>query len=1155
MVSMVRPRRLAAIKGVQDAVGSLKRQHQQRKGDMGDSQPKSGSLARPTRKKAVSTQNRATVHSATRSENDQEEEDDEDESESESDEDNEDEADEYQPTKKQKTNLGAKATKSKQRLTETNKPVQAKRKQNLPAIGPSRTRKGGGNKDDLDINSDNELFNAIQGSDLRSTAQDWMTLYVEDQPKALARYLNFVLRTCGSNESIDEAQAMDVDNAVEVLEAIQITFKTASNPSYPLLSKAPAFRKFRRSISQLMEHIFTAASEADVLDDETLIDTIVTWLGAMSTSKYRAFRHTATALVLMMMGQIARLNKEAREKFEQLSKQKDSENSKKNPSRYKALMDQINSVNMKRKLLDTFHQELEEAVFIHRYRDSDPTIRADCMEELGRWMLICPSQFLTGNYLRYFAWEMSDENASVRMVVVQGLRAIFLRHQSSNALENFTLRFLTRMMEIAVGDVDLNVRIAMINTLLHVDQTMGLDDEEARETLARHIFDTESKVRAVVARFFSHIVEKRITGAKDEDKMRFKQMASFILHLRGEDDDEKDNTSSVTHISRALESILAIPECPFEWDSLIELLQMDHSASTGRRRGGVINAREEYRLEAKEENILLECVQVMLRTAKESSIASITNRKPSDGEQEEVKHAQMTQQLMIALPNLFTKYKTEAGRITKVLALLPHMDIASYLEYQQMASYEILWDNVIDQFERHTEIYVVNSAAEAIASLANAKALNTVNEEKLFLLRQRIISAAQESSSFEHLLEARNLQVEELHRLSACTNRLKLLFRHVNLCQDVDESGEENRNGGIWDILLACAQRISLDREEEGELIENAIVSLGLYIIWKTNAIVNMDEETEKAAQAEILLTKLQPFLSACQRILEAQSSDGNRAAQRQAFRHMLDVYIIYGNLAAIDEERKRANADTTLKLPPSLYLTCTTGLQDHLANFVARECERCRPREDENEEGEDEFGTLEKEEELAFIVSHYVGAIRLGIIDIRKSADILAHYGQMGELYDACLRTLIEAIREVGIQDQKPRTACSTLSDTLIKAQTLNNANNDEANLIHLAKLLSSCLVVRGAHLTILQRIDSKELIKMHEDLINQILKGQVQWIILKALAQLVISFQPNEALKIQVGLNKILEQIDATSISESDQDAIRTYEKRLVTLASKTL
>jgi len=177
-----------------------------------------------------------------------------------------------------------------------------------------------------------------------------------------------------------------------------------------------------------------------------------------------------------------------------------------------------------------------------------------------------------------------------------------------------------------------------------------------------------------------------------------------------------------------------------------------------------------------------------------------------------------------------------------------------------------------------------------------------------------------------------------------------------------------------------------------------------------------------------------------------------------------------------------------------------------------------------------------------------------LGIVDIRKSADVLARYGQMGELYDACLRILIEAIREVGIQDQKPRTACVVLSDTLIKAQTFSDAD-EESNFINLAKLLSSCLVVRGAHLAILQSIDSKEVIKMHEDLIYQTLKGEGSWITLKALAQLVISLKPTEALKIQVSLSKIVEQIDLNSASDSDQDALRTYEKRLVTLASKSL
>lgn len=47
-------------------------------------------------------------------------------------------------------------------------------------------------------------------------------------------------------------------------------------------------------------------------------------------------------------------------------------------------------------------------VFVHRYRDADSGIRADCVREMGIWMKRHPAHFLEGTYLRYVGWVLSD---------------------------------------------------------------------------------------------------------------------------------------------------------------------------------------------------------------------------------------------------------------------------------------------------------------------------------------------------------------------------------------------------------------------------------------------------------------------------------------------------------------------------------------------------------------------------------------------------------------------------------------------------------------------------------------------------------------------------------------------------------------------------
>lgn len=71
-----------------------------------------------------------------------------------------------------------------------------------------------------------------------------------------------------------------------------------NSPVYPLTSKLPAFKRFRASLSELIERIVLAAAELGSLYSSDLIMTLQTWIVAMSSSQIRSFRHTATVVAL-----------------------------------------------------------------------------------------------------------------------------------------------------------------------------------------------------------------------------------------------------------------------------------------------------------------------------------------------------------------------------------------------------------------------------------------------------------------------------------------------------------------------------------------------------------------------------------------------------------------------------------------------------------------------------------------------------------------------------------------------------------------------------------------------------------------------------------------------------------------------------------------
>lgn len=48
-------------------------------------------------------------------------------------------------------------------------------------------------------------------------------------------------------------------------------------------------------------------------------------------------------------------------------------------------------------------------VFVHRYRDRLPEIRAACIEELGIWLKTDPEDFLNDGCLKYLGWTLHDK--------------------------------------------------------------------------------------------------------------------------------------------------------------------------------------------------------------------------------------------------------------------------------------------------------------------------------------------------------------------------------------------------------------------------------------------------------------------------------------------------------------------------------------------------------------------------------------------------------------------------------------------------------------------------------------------------------------------------------------------------------------------------
>ena len=766
-----------------------------------------------------------------------------------------------------------------------------------PYAAKSRTA---GSRDELPINEDNDIFNAVKdpNSALQSIAEDWVVAFSDHQGGALAELVNFIIRTCGCNGSVDENQVVDLDNIVDNLEELQETFKKQPIPSYPIVSRSKSFKSFRKSLNEFLHRLIMSAYDAEVLTAEGFMEPYQAWVSAMSSSSLRSFRHTATVIALWTISALNEVNAQATKDLSTATKQRDAERKKARADKGR-LKDLESKVLESRKLkarLEEYVNEFINSVFVHRFRDFDAGIRSECVEALGSWMEKHPTQYLQSTYFRYIGWVLSDIDANVRMAAVQAMTGLYTRDNFVSSIRHFTEMFKGRLVQMATGDVELGVRIATINVLVKIDKHDLLEDEQ-RDLLATHIFDVEPRIRNAVASFLANILDEMVSeGASElgslsaaskkkgkqaeerqheQAKLRFKCLAELLVkygHHLDSMDAAASSSSAVPDVSDeltvvidgakegrvglAVEALWDAMEDLQHWKPLIDLLLLDHSdkaaASRGKGSAAVENAAPAvYRLGTEEEAILVEALVAILR--KTYAGAELIDDE-DDTTKEDVSRATIA-----ALPKLFSKYSTDAPRIADLLLLPQVMDLEMYTELQETAAFEALWDDVSTQIQRHVEPLVLKHAVQTLQKMVATTSQSSINGTKLSALEEGLVSSLRDTVS-ERDVETAGFSEDEVHLLGANMLRLHLVSQVCNT-SDALEDDESGQVTSGWEIVLGIAGRGRLAYQEEEALVREAIATLALHIMWKTRQVI-LPDATSPTAVAQALLAKRTTVLS-----------------------------------------------------------------------------------------------------------------------------------------------------------------------------------------------------------------------------------------------------------------------------------------------------
>ncbi|KEI41461.1 uncharacterized protein L969DRAFT_22109 [Mixia osmundae IAM 14324] len=1027
------------------------------------------------------------------------------------------------------------------------------------------------------VDKDNSLYNALgNGKDaLKTAAQNWLELYLRPAPSsrsnyegeqgsahAMSDFVNLALRLAQCNAKIDSHQVIDVDGASSLLDDIQEGVKQASSSTpleaYPLVSKSKAFRTFRGDVKLLISDLLDAAHESEVIFDGAFLETTVIWLGLLASSPVRGFRHSATFLSMQMMTCFCSIITQIDVDADQQSRQHQSESrkSRADKTRTQKLAETIKALKDQKDFLVGYLDDLFDVVFVHRFRDSDASIRTECVVALGQWIDIYPSRFIDADYLRYVSWVLEDEDKGARSEAVKALAFVYSKDDFIGQIQPFTDRLKPRAMQMATCEADLTTQVNVIAVLLQMD-SHGLLTQTQRQELAGLVFHGDRRVRKAAASFFASQVNERIESEDAMDagddataSLQLKAICALFVEISGGVLQEtvtgtarlQEGAAEPSRLELALEALCDVLPVLVQWRSISAILLQDQSIQA--------SSRTQH-----EETIMITTLLFCLGRVSKLSV------KASDSEDASDDAVSMTRDMIDLVPKLLARYQATASRVALLLQAPRHLRLEAYSDLRMESQYKQLWDLVIRQFVSQSDSEVAESAISTIAALSAASTLQSINTVKLGDLEEQLINGLYSSVDGQNVETAQFSSDEALHLISAL-RRIALLSSLRDLNENLSQP-TPGASSSAKSIIHSLADRGRLGFADDDEIVLQSLDILNKSVIWRLHEARSNSEQTALGVfreERDSLHNTLQT--------LSIAASTASETVKRSAFTKLVDLYSICAGITAATDGQLGA-LEATVALP------CASKEQSRLALFLQNEISRhalsidnAKDDVEASDHPSSRLTSLLRRHELHILVASYVRAVRIGAISTANVFPILPHLGRFDATFDHFCRLLINDMRDDGCRFSNGSDVASGIVDSLIAAFNLHGRDEiDEASLLAISRLLSSATLVRGSQLAISQQLPADDHIQIHARALAYLLgavseceqssetERKLRLIAgLKGLAQLLTGVSGRAAMSIKTHYDRALRSANLIiPRSAKSWDALRNYEARLVSIMSK--
>uniref|UniRef100_A0A7N8X189 Cohesin subunit SA n=1 Tax=Mastacembelus armatus TaxID=205130 RepID=A0A7N8X189_9TELE len=363
---------------------------------------------------------------------------------------------------------------------------------------------------------------------------DWIEAYLTDRDSSLLDLISFFIQCSGCKGVVTAEMCQSKDDSDVMSKMVEELDE--DSVEYPLIQSGPYGRWFHSEFCEFVS-VLVAQCQHSIIFDSYLMNTLISLLTELSNSYVRAFRHTCTLAAVKLLSSLVSValslsvGMENSQKLYEVQKTKTTR--QKSTPQLEKIQKKITELQEKRAEIESMMDIIFKGVFLKRYRDVLPEIRSICMEELGLWMKLYSSAFLTDSYLKYMGWMMYDKIPDVRLKCVLSLQGLYGDPLLLPKLDLFTSRFKDRMISMTL-DKDNEVAVQTMKLLVLISKiSEDVLSPEDYSQLLQFVFSSQRPLAAAAGEllFSRYEAHKQQTLARLKALLQFYQESELHKHV------------------------------------------------------------------------------------------------------------------------------------------------------------------------------------------------------------------------------------------------------------------------------------------------------------------------------------------------------------------------------------------------------------------------------------------------------------------------------------------------------------------------------------------------------------------------------------------------------------------------------------------------